>query len=869
MRRSRHSRAARGTRSLAALSAAALLTTPVMSAPDAHAQAPLGSFPASPTDTPNAWANPLARSTDPQQAVDLDVVSTDPATSPVTGGHITYTLKVTNNRLTPISDLSLRLYTDSALATSAAVRISQLSNLGEYSTASELLTIPGTIDPGQTTEVTVAVTWEGEPPAGVHSLQLPPGALASPGAYPLLFSLSGSPEDQAASQLLSVTRASVVRGVASPEKEENQVPLTLIYPLAAQTNITPGATGDAPQQPSLFVSNEDLAGQLAPGGRLRGLLDAYIAATARPGGDELRQATCIAIDPELLEAVTRMSGGYQVGTKVPDAVKEQKRLRDSWGDLFGRGEPKSTPGQGAEAASQWLADLRKVVENNCSVALPYAGADVNALAEVVGSSGIEGDATAAAQWLAIQAMGTGAATLERVLGQVPTKNVVIPDSGYVTEQALPLLAAAGADQEVGSSSSAWFEAVADGTRPVLPAASDAAPVTVLVSDNTVRVDEAATQGEEDADGGAEAGAAPARTVEVADNTHALPFAGDLGAALKGTGTNPDIAGYANPDWRFELEEDSPATRMSAATAVLDRQIDAGEAVLAVPPAVWSVDEVGATGFLETVTGYLTRDEARAEPLSALTAAGRESDRGGVVETYQDVGETSEAFAGAVARAAADVWDLTGLMRNDPHIAVTREAYTRPLFADLLRASSNYSMRQRPAYTATRQSAIARVETVTSVVGNLRRSISLLPPGNVFTRTSDSSPLLVVARNGLPLPVPAKVDYSSDAPATTTIHLPEGVQVIPAKGSITLSLTTDMADESRSETTSLSLWLADPKNTQRISDSVDLRVQSVPGISATGAALVLGGLVLIAGVGKVLWSRRNQAKCRPKLTHLSS
>src|SRR5699024_11547237 len=74
--------------------------------------------------------------------------------------------------------------------------------------------------------------------------------------------------------------------------------------------------------------------------------------------------------------------------------------------------------------------------------------------------------------------------------------------------------------------------------------------------------------------------------------------------------------------------------------------------------------------------------------------------------------------------------------------------------------------------------------------------------NVYTRTSDSSPLLVVAENALPLPVRAKLEYDSiDA---VRLNTSDDI-LIPAKGSITVSLTASMPE--RQERTNISMWLA--------------------------------------------------------------
>ena len=86
------------------------------------------------------WANPLARATDPQQNVDLQITGIDTGGGSDTVGNSsnssnsatrTYTLRIRNDRPHALSNLSLTLYYRSA-ATAAEVRVAQLANQGEY-----------------------------------------------------------------------------------------------------------------------------------------------------------------------------------------------------------------------------------------------------------------------------------------------------------------------------------------------------------------------------------------------------------------------------------------------------------------------------------------------------------------------------------------------------------------------------------------------------------------------------------------------------------------------------------------------------------------------------------------------------------------
>lgn len=128
---------------------------------------------------------------------------------------------------------------------------------------------------------------------------------------------------------------------------------------------------------------------------------------------------------------------------------------------------------------------------------------------------------------------------------------------------------------------------------------------------------------------------------------------------------------------------------------------------------------------------------------------------------------------------------------------------------------------------------------------------------MFTRTSDGAPLIIVARNGLPLPVRVRVDYESDS--DVTLDTP-GVERIPAQGSVTLQMTATTGSGNRN--TDLTMTLKTPDD-QQISDPVTVRLASGPG----GMALaVVVGVMLVFGlfaVSRVTKRRRELAGKRER------
>ena len=144
-----------------------------------------------------------------------------------------------------------------------------------------------------------------------------------------------------------------------------------------------------------------------------------------------------------------------------------------------------------------------------------------------------------------------------------------------------------------------------------------------------------------------------------------------------------------------------------------------------------------------------------------------------------------------------------IMVNDPNIALTRYGFTLPLRRDLLMALSLNDRQTASGYQDAIVRSTRRFEANSEQLQELRASVSLIPPGNVYTRSSQSSPLLIVAENSLPLPVEAHIKY--EGPESASLNTPETLRV-PAKGSITVSMTADLPTDRR---TDLRLWLATP------------------------------------------------------------
>ncbi len=131
-----------------------------------------------------------------------------------------------------------------------------------------------------------------------------------------------------------------------------------------------------PGEPAL-LTDDDLAASLAPDGRLGGLLAALGTA---PVGSPVRDATCLAVDPDLVETVSAMRSGLS-GPRRRRRARARRRSRG--------GRP-------------WLDGLVAAASGGCVLALPFADADMVALnrgglGELAGAALADGQQILAAQ----------------------------------------------------------------------------------------------------------------------------------------------------------------------------------------------------------------------------------------------------------------------------------------------------------------------------------------------------------------------------------------------------------------------------------------------------------------------------------------
>ncbi|MDO5032206.1 DUF6049 family protein [Corynebacterium sp.] len=657
--------------------------------------------------------------------------------------------KVHNSSDSPVSHLQITSRRGDAVTSTAQAR-EQLA-AGAFPYYGPIAEV-GELAPGESRELSVEV------PTGLaHALTL---AITEPGAYPLLFTLTGTREGQAANfaeerLIFQVDPAQHLEAEPHPaeaEPEEQPHAFTLVYPLTSDIDIVPGDTGGT----ELILSNDNLAAELAPGGRLDVLLDSYLS-------HDLRGAGCVALDPALVDTVDRMAKGYTVNPTRPSAAEPPRRLRDSW--FTNEEHERGKPGRGSADAAAWLGKLKHV---SCTMTMPWANADADAVAHVNN------------KWLNFEAIQRGEDTIKRVLGTELSTPLSTPGSGTIAH-------------DMG--------------------------VPMLVADNSQWVGKAAT------------------------------FDASLGALLGQTGSKPQTAGYTNPELRYDYQLDSEQSRALSAAAALGIAARHGDVVAKLPN---YLDVSAAGAVLDSAQQLIDAETVTPREVSALPIEDPSPERGNRAGSpYPDPAIFQDADITRVEQQARYTDELTGIMVNDPNIAMTRYGFTLPLRRDLLSALSLTNRDTLSGYAESIEASSERLRRQSEMLRDLRASVSLIPPGNVYTRVSESSPLLIVAKNGLPLPVDARLAYT--APDGGSLNTPSLVH-IPAKGSITVSMTADLpSDKAR---TDLTLWLATPDR-HAISEPINIAVQTRAGIVSVYGVGAIAALVLILAALFRLGQRRKK------------
>ncbi|MFF2958236.1 DUF6049 family protein [Streptomyces sp. NPDC057963] len=249
-------------------------------------------------------------------------------------------------------------------------------------------------------------------PTGISqdfTLSVPVGklGLGDDGVYQLGVSLSGQTSRARYDQVLGIQRTFLPW---QEEQRDSRTKVTYLWPLIASPHVT-AETGSDDQQTPVFA-DDDLAAELAPGGRLEQLVSL---------GSQL-PVTWV-IDPDLLASVDAMARSYRVKS----------------GDT-------TVAGTNQAVAKEWLTSLEAAVSDGKVVALPFADPDLASLAH----RGKNVSGTLSHLQTATDVAGT---TVQTILHVKPSTDFAWPVDGAVDPSIVDVATSAGAHNVIARSDS--------------------------------------------------------------------------------------------------------------------------------------------------------------------------------------------------------------------------------------------------------------------------------------------------------------------------------------------------------------------------------------------------------------------------------
>jgi len=669
--------------------------------------------------TPRALANQPGAT--PFLQIRIDSVTPDVVTT-TSEPTITVTGVVENVGDRDVRDVMVRLEDAAAVTSSTGLRTNLTGNVDQYEPVADFITLAPELARGQ--QVPFKLSYP------LRSSTEPSLSIEEPGVYPVMVNVNGTPDYGEPARLDDARFLLPVLGVPpDPSSEHTDTPLagvppdtsepvrlTLLWPIADRPRLAAGAPGGT--TPVRLIDDE-LATSLAPGGRLEALLAAVEFAT-RPEVDperQLRLATCLAVDPDLLVTVNAMTGGYVVN-HGPDA---------------GPGTP-THPGTGQQAAIDWLNRLRELAKRMCVAPTTYAQADLDALGRV-GDRGLDG--------IALNAAGD---IVNQILGITSVRGASLVGDGPLTGRAVNVLSEQGQTVAIGAAQLPVDDADSDAegyTGP--PATADVTPVRY--------------------------------TPQVVS----APFDPAVGAALAGMGTEPSTPSYLAPALAVPLQHDSPvARRQDGLGALLWRALNPDttpRTEILAPPLMWTAQAQDAQSVLTAVASVLNAGLAVPHPLPAVIADGNAVPPQDLSPLPGDDlgdprGRFDDAVVSGIAAVTGRLWGLTAALTTDPRTGLTGFGYTAPLREDMLRA---LSLSVPP--DARNGLAQQRLTTVGRTVDDMFRAVTIVNPGGSYTLATEHSPLPLALRNDLAVPIRVRLDVAAPPGMTVTdmgeIELPPG------------------------------------------------------------------------------------------------
>ncbi|HEV7788598.1 MAG TPA: hypothetical protein VGP05_06270 [Pseudonocardia sp.] len=698
------------------------------------------------------------------------VTSTGPATLTLTGQLVNIGDQV-------VRDVEIRAQRGDRLRTEGDVRTALAGNAADDSVTPGFAPVTDELGPGQGTPVRFSVPVRG---TGTSSL-----ALQRTGVYELLINVNGAPDSGAQARLAGVRMLLPVLGLpaaegGAPEPAAGEItggptPVSMLYPIADQPRRLPTGPGEP-----VLLGDDQLAASMGHGGRLDGLLGAL--ETAAPAGSPVREAICLAVDPDLLRTAADMSTGYRV--RPPDGQE--------------------VDGRGAAAAGQWLDRLRALAAGRCVVALPYADADLVALSR----AGLDD--------LSAYATQDGAKIAAEILRTPVRTDTTWPAEGLLDERSLSDYVHNGGHEVVLSA-----DAVAVSGRSsrstaggLVRLAAAGAEANGLLADPLVTL---AARGQDNdvATGGMYSG----EVGSDGSNRGLGALAGSVSPAGSGTPLSDQDAIGATAFRALNGPTSAASSSTSSSTSPL----------LVAPPHRWNTTGTDARELLGTLgiliaTGRLSPAALPGTPATDAgtpSAAGGQPTASGAAAAGQsgtapqaapsapaapDPGVSSSSVPSSSAPSATLVYplragarevpgtitaelgadrdatdDLRSAAEAEPGVGATPAQVFDPVTEGLLRACS-------AVWRGNPDLAGVATSVITQRVSLLRSLVRVLEPPSPYALGDKGAPLPITLANGLPVAMRVRVALS-DTPGLRTEPIPE--QRIPPMGRLQLRVNTQL------------------------------------------------------------------------------
>ncbi|MFE9579571.1 DUF6049 family protein [Nocardia sp. NPDC006044] len=752
-----------------------------------------------------------------------------------------------------VKDLTIRVQRAAAVAVPRDLRATLQQDQVNYEVNGDFEDVVAQLDKGERTKFTVTIPLRPGGSTGKSTLNI-----TEPGVYPLLLNVNGKPDYGSQARLDDARFLLPVLGVPPPTAKSTDAPdasqavtaptdapvaTTLLWPLADRPRLVAGRPGTAAvagrpgtADGQVELTDDELAASLAKGGRLDQLLGALetVFDTTPTRDRALAASVCLAIDPDLLITVQEMTKGYRVLASPSDP------------------DGATRAGTGAAQAQTWLDRLRALAGTMCSVALPFAQADLDALAAVNDPD------------LSARAMNAPAELVDSILATKSVRGVSLPDSGSIDNGAGILLRSHGfgtavladsaiAPEGTAGTSEATQTSTGRGDSKKLPAQTTATteganPAVVRLPSVTAPVPPPAPPAANPAvPNGNSTGTPPADPA-----LHVATFDIWSATALAALGSNPPTPSFTPTKVRYEVSNDSRVARLQDALgaiswSALNPQPNQPRSLLLVPPQQWSASKDEGTALLRQIELLVRGNLATPRPFQDLVTQPPDP------QPYE-LDYLTQAAADAVPdRLIAPVREqgrrISELMRalvEVPEADPTPREFLDPLRDDLLRVLSLSDRRTGDAAQAD-TFAQRRIDQNTRALDTIYHSVTVLPPGGVYTLASEQSPLLLVARNNLPVSI--RIKFRIEAPHEAKIT-DLGEQQLPPNGTRSFQIPTEVND-SRNLVIPISLTTPDGIP---LGNATSVSVRS----NAYGQTLAIitacAGVLLFLLAGRRLWRR---------------